>query len=65
MSTAGTPSHTISPAILTRVAEIAAEVGRLSALIGADPLPKLRRDHRIRTIHAPQDIGNQVFMPSQ
>jgi Fic family protein len=65
MSASASPPFDITSPILSLVAEIAAEVGRLSALIGADPLPKLRRDHRIRTIHATLAIENNTLSLDQ
>lgn len=57
------PPYTITPAILSLVAEIAGEVGRLGALAGAGSVPKLRRKNRIRSIHASLAIENNTLTP--
>jgi Fic family protein len=59
------PPFTISPAILSLVAEIAGEVGRLGALSGQGGIPKLRRENRIRTIHASLAIENNTLTLDQ
>ena len=59
------PPHTITPAILSLVAEIAGEVGRLGALSGAAHVPKLRRENRIRSIHASLAIENNTLSLDQ
>jgi hypothetical protein len=46
------PSFTLTSAMLTQVAEIAGEVGRLDALTGTGKIPTLRRENRIRSIHS-------------
>jgi Fic family protein len=60
-----TPPFTITPAVLTLVAEIAGEVGRLGALAGHGNVPKLRRENRIRTIHASLAIENNTLTLEQ
>ena len=57
------PPFTITPAILTLVAEIAAEVGRLGALAGQGKPPMLRRENRIKSIHASLAIENMKSSP--
>lgn len=52
MSSPEPPPYTITPAILSLVAEIAGEVGRIGALSGEGNMPKLRRENRIRSVHA-------------
>lgn len=59
------PPHTITPAILSLVAEIAAEVGRLAALSGQGTVPLLRRENRIRSIHASLAIENNTLTLEQ
>ena len=59
------PPHTITPAILSLVAEIAGEVGRLGALSGTTHVPKLRRENRIRSIHASLAIENNTLSLDQ
>jgi Fic family protein len=59
------PPFTITPAILTLVAEIAGEVGRLGAVSGSGSVPKLRRDNRIRSIHASLAIENNTLTLEQ
>jgi len=59
------PPFTITPAILSLVAEIAGEVGRLSALAGSSSVPKLRRENRIRSIHASLAIENNTLSLDQ
>jgi Fic family protein len=59
------PPHTITPAILSLVAEIAGEVGRIGALSGAAQVPKLRRENRIRSIHASLAIENNTLSLDQ
>ena len=55
------PPFTITPEILRTVAEISEQVGRLEALrVAAEPL-MLRRENRIRTVHASLAIeGNSL-----
>jgi len=60
-----TPPYTITPAILSLVAEIAAEVGRLGALGGQGKIPLLRRENRIRSIHASLAIENNTLSLEQ
>lgn len=59
------PPYTITPAILSLVAEIAGEVGRLGALAGTGNVPKLRRENRIRSIHASLAIENNSLTLDQ
>ena len=59
------PPYSINPAILSLVAEIAAEVGRLGALAGSGSVPKLRRENRIRSIHASLAIENNTLTLDQ
>lgn len=60
-----TPPYTITSAILSQVAEIAAEVGRLEALGGQGTVPLLRRENRIRSIHASLAIENNSLSLEQ
>lgn len=59
------PPYSINPAILSLVAEIAAEVGRLGALAGSGSVPKLRRENRILSIHASLAIENNTLTLDQ
>lgn len=59
------PPYSINPAILSLVAEIASEVGRLGALAGSGSVPKLRRENRIRSIHASLAIENNTLTLDQ
>lgn len=59
------PPHTITPAILSLVAEIAGEVGRLGALHSPSKVPMLRRENRIRSIHASLAIENNTLTLDQ
>lgn len=59
------PPHAITPAILSLVAEIAVEVGRLAALAGPGPVPRLRPENRIRSVHASLAIENNTLSLDQ
>ena len=59
------PPYTITPAILSLVAEIAQALGRIGALAPAGSVPKLRRDNRIRSIHASLSIENNSLTLDQ
>lgn len=59
------PPYTITPVILSLVAEIAGEVGRLGALAGSGNVPKLRRENRIRSIQASLAIENNTLTLDQ
>jgi Fic family protein len=61
MPTLYSPPYTITSGILSLVAEIAAEVGRLGVLAGTMNLPKLRRENRIRSIQASLAIENNTL----
>ncbi|MEO8613616.1 MAG: hypothetical protein ABI600_00625 [Luteolibacter sp.] len=61
MSSPEPTPYTITPAILSLVAEIAGEVGRIGALAGEGNLPRLRRENRIRSIHASLSIENNTL----
>ena len=65
MSDLYSPPHTITSAILSLVAEIAGEVGRIGALSGAAHVPQLRRENRIRSIHASLAIENNTLSLDQ
>jgi Fic family protein len=65
MPTFHTPPFAITPAILSLVAEIAGEVGRLGALAGQGSVPKLRRENRIKSIHASLAIENNTLTLEQ
>jgi hypothetical protein len=60
MPTPYTPPYTITATILSLVAEIAGEVGRLGALAGTGNVPKLHRENRIHSIHASLAIENNT-----
>ncbi|AHF90236.1 hypothetical protein OpiT1DRAFT_02643 [Opitutaceae bacterium TAV1] len=59
------PPHTLTPAILRLVAEISEDIGRYSATSQNAPPPHLRRDNRIRTIHASLAIENNTLTLEQ
>ena len=65
VSTAYTPPFTITSAVLSLVAEIAGEAGRLSALEGTGNVPRLRRENRIRSVHASLAIENNTLSLDQ
>ena len=65
MSDPYSPPHTITPTVLSLVAEIAGEVGRIGALGGTAHAPKLRRENRIRSIHASLAIENNMLSLDQ
>ena len=65
MATPYAPPYSITAPILSLVAEIAAEVGRIGALAGAANVPKLRRENRIRSIHASLAIENNTLSLDQ
>lgn len=59
------PPFTITPAIVSLVAEIGIEVGKISALSAQGGKPKLRRDNRIRSVHASLAIENNTLTLDQ
>jgi Fic family protein len=65
MPAAYSPPYTITSASLTFVAEIAAQVARLEDWSSEDYVPKLRRDNRIRSIHASLAIENNTLSLEQ
>ena len=65
MSSPTAPPFTITPAILSLVAEIATEVGRLGGLPEQGNIPKLRRKNRIKSIHASLAIENNTLTLEQ
>jgi Fic family protein len=65
MPEAPKPPFTITPTVLTLVAEIAGEVGRLGALAGQGNVPQLRRENRIKSIHASLAIENNTLTLDQ
>jgi Fic family protein len=60
-----TPPFSITPEILSHVARIAEEVGRLGLQDEEPPAPKLRRENRIRSIHASLGIENNTLSLEQ
>ena len=60
-----TPPFTVTSAALSLVAEIAGEVGRMGALSSSDNVPRLRRENRIRSIHASLAIENNTLTLEQ
>lgn len=60
-----TPPYTITPAILSLVAEIAGRVGHMGALAESGSIPQLRRENRIRSIHASLAIENNTLSLDQ
>lgn len=65
MPASPTPPHSLTSAILSLVAEIGAETGRLEALAGHAIAPKLRRANHIRSIHASLAIENNTLSLEQ
>lgn len=65
MSAAYQPPFEITAAALELVAGIGAQVGRLEAMRGAAQVPRLRRDSRIRSIHASLAIENNTLTLEQ
>lgn len=65
MSRPEPPPYSITPVTLALVAEIAGELGRLSALSGQEKVPLLRRDNRIQSIHASLAIENNTLSLEQ
>lgn len=59
------PPHTVTPAALTTVAEIAGLLGRLEALEMVGKVPVLRRENRIRSIHSSLAIENNTLSLEQ
>jgi Fic family protein len=59
------PPHTLTSAMLSRVAEIAALLGRLDALQSTGKVPILRRENRIRSIHSSLAIENNTLTLEQ
>ncbi|MDA0766391.1 MAG: Fic family protein [Verrucomicrobia bacterium] len=60
-----TPPYTITSSILSSVAEIGAEIGRLTARQETRTAPLLRRQNRIRSIHASLAIENNTLSLDQ
>lgn len=56
---------TLTATVLWLLADIAAEVGRLTALTGKGAVPLLRRDNRIRSVHASLAIKNNTLSLEQ
>lgn len=54
------PPFTLTGTVLWLVAEIAAEAGRLGASTSKGAVPLLRRDNRIRSVHASRAIENNT-----
>ena len=59
------PPYTLTPAILILVAEISEIIGRYNLLAEQNPAPRLRRENRIRTIHASLAIENNTLTLEQ
>lgn len=59
------PPYTLTPAILRLVAEISEVIGRYTALSDSQLAPRLRRENRIRTIHASLAIENNTLTLEQ
>lgn len=59
------PPVTLTPLMLSLVADISEELGRLSALSTASQTPMLRRGNRIRTIQASLAIENNTLSLEQ
>ncbi|SFE67245.1 hypothetical protein [Nitrosomonas sp. Nm166] len=54
------PPYTLTPAIVSLVAEISEIIGRYTVLAEQNLTPRLRRENRIRTIHASLAIENNT-----
>jgi len=65
MPTAYTPPHTLTPRILDLVAGIGEEIGRLGIGSAEPPVPRLRRENRLRSIHASLAIENNSLSLEQ
>ncbi len=65
MPSTESPPYTITPAILSLVAEIAGGLGRIGAISGSGNVPTLRRANRIRSIHASLAIENNTLTLDQ
>ena len=65
MSASYQPPFTLTTAMLTHVAEIAALLGRLEALGVTGKVPVLRRENRIRSIHSSLAIENNTLTLEQ
>jgi Fic family protein len=59
------PPYSITPAVLTLVAEIGEIIGRYTALAERHMMPRLRRENRIRTIQASLAIENNTLTLEQ
>ncbi|NBQ69003.1 MAG: Fic family protein [Nitrosomonadaceae bacterium] len=59
------PPYTITPAIVNLVAAISESIGRYTMLAERNLTPRLRRDNRIRTIHASLAIENNTLTLEQ
>ena len=59
------PPYTLTPAILTLVAEISETIGRYSVLAEQNLTPRLRRENRLRTIQASLAIENNTLTLEQ
>jgi len=65
MSASYQPPFTLTSAMLTHVAEIAALLGRMEALGATGKVPVLRRENRIRSIHSSLAIENNTLTLEQ
>lgn len=65
MSAAYQPPFEITATALELVAGIGAQVGRLEAMSGTGHFPRLRRENRIRSIHASLAIENNTLSLEQ
>ena len=59
------PPYTITPAIVNLIAEISEIIGRYTVLAEQSLTPPLRRENRIRTIHASLAIENNTLTLEQ
>lgn len=59
------PPFTITPTIVNLVAEIGETIGRYTVLADQNLTPRLRRENRIRTIHASLAIENNTLTIEQ
>ncbi len=65
MSTPDEPPYTLTPRVLTLVAEIGEALGRIAGKAGAPVPPALRRGNRLRTIQASLAIENNSLTLEQ
>lgn len=60
MSQPASPPFTVTSTIIHLVAEVAGLLGKIEAFTEATAVPQLRRENRLRTIHASLAIENNT-----